>query len=198
VKGMNIYLCGVGGQGIGLLAEIMIQSCLSAGHTVRGVDTHGLAQRGGIVVSHLRLGEHAFSPKVPLGEADLILGLERLEAYRATVSMLRPGGSVVYYDCDYQPIHVRMGKATYPSADDLASAVMARGGRLERVFLDDLPDQRMQNVALLGRVASMGAIPGVTPEVVETELRDILPAGVLEANLQVFEQAALTNSALAK
>ena len=191
MKPMNIYLCGVGGQGIGLLAEIMIQSCLKAGHAVKGVDTHGLAQRGGIVFSSIRLGEQVHTPMIAPGEADLILGLERLEAFRAVVSMLREGGSVVYYDCEYQPIHVRMGKAHYPSALELEEAVLKRHGRLERVRFDDMVDPRMQNVALIGRVATMGVIEGLTPQIVEQSLCDVLPEAVMNANLDVLHRAAL-------
>jgi indolepyruvate ferredoxin oxidoreductase, beta subunit len=190
MKPLNIYLCGVGGQGIGLLAEIMLQSCLAAGYRVHGVDTHGLAQRGGIVSSHIRLGERVHAPKIAPGEADLVIALERLEAYRAVVSMLRAGGSVEYYDCEYQPIHVRMGQAHYPSALELEEAVAQRGGHLERVLLGNLPDPRMQNVALLGRLAALGLVEGLTPALIEEQLAAVLPAAVLEANLAVLRQAA--------
>ena len=189
----NIYLCGVGGQGIGLLAEVMIQSCLSAGHRVKGVDTHGLAQRGGIVTSHIRLGERVFSPRIPPGQAEIVLGLERLEAYRAAVGMLKDGGTVVYYDCEYQPIHVRMGKAQYPSVAELEQVVKERHGRIERVFLD-LPDPRMQNTALLGRFAALGLVEGLTPAIVEAQLSELIPAAALEENLNVFRAASLAQA----
>lgn len=189
MKPANIYLCGVGGQGIGLLAEVVIQSCLSAGHRVMGVDTHGLAQRGGVVTSHIRLGEHVFSPRIPPGQADIVLGLERLEAYRAAVGMLNDGGTVVYYDCEYQPIHVRMGKAQYPSVDELERVVRERHGSIERVALE-LDDPRMQNTALLGRFAALGLIDGLTPAIVEAQLCNVIPAAVLEDNLTVFRAAS--------
>lgn len=192
MRGANIYICGVGGQGIGLLAEVLIQSCLQAGHAVKGVDTHGLAQRGGIVTSHIRLGAGVYAPQVPPGQADLVLGLERLEAYRATLEMLKTGGTVVYYDCEYQPIHVRMGRGSYPGAAELARAVGERGGRLERVLLEGLPDPRMQNTALLGRVTSLGLIDGLTPALVEEQLAALVPASAREANLDVFRRAAAT------
>ena len=183
---MNIYLCGVGGQGIGLLAEVLSQACLRAGHPVRGCDTHGLAQRHGTVVSHLRLGARARMPRVPAERAHLVVGLERLEALRAVGPMLRPEGTVVYYDTVYQPIHVRMGERDYPSADDLARAVAEKRGVVERVLVEDLPDPRMQNIALLGRVVKTGAVPGVTAEVAEQALAAAVPEELLEANLAVF------------
>jgi indolepyruvate ferredoxin oxidoreductase beta subunit len=190
VSQTNIFLCGVGGQGIGMLAEVLIQACLRAGHKVKGMDTHGLAQRGGVVVSHLRLGEGVRSPEIPPGQADIVLGLERLEALRGALSMLKPGGSVVYYDCEYQPMHVRMGKAKYPSAAELEAAVAARGGGVERVLVEGLKDPRMQNTALLGRLAGLGLIQGLTPELVEETLREVIPASALDDNLAVFRQAA--------
>jgi indolepyruvate ferredoxin oxidoreductase beta subunit len=190
VASFEIYMTGVGGQGIGVLSEVMIQACLAAGHQARGVDTHGLAQRGGIVVSHLRLGKQALTPRIAPGSADLVIALERLEALRAAALMLRRGGTVVYYDTEYQPIHVRMGKVRYPSADEVAEAVRKRNGRVERVFVDDLPDPRMQNSAVLGRVASLGLIDGVSVEHIEQALRDVLSPSALEANLAVFAQGA--------
>ena len=189
MKPLNIYLCGVGGQGIGLLAEVLARACLAAGHTVHGCDTHGLAQRGGIVVSQLRLGDHFHTPRVPPGEADLVIALERLEAARAAAAMLAEGGTVVYYDTVQQPIHVRMGEAEYPDHARLEKAVAARQGRLERVLLEDLPDARMQNVALLGRLATLGAIEGVTPAVVQGALEEVVPPRARDANLEVFRRA---------
>ncbi|GAG76749.1 unnamed protein product, partial [marine sediment metagenome] len=107
MKPMNIYLTGVGGQGIGLLSDVLALACVRAGYRVRGCDTHGLAQRGGTVVSHLRIGDSLFGPRVPPGQADLVVGLERLEALRAARAMLKSGGRLLYYDAVYQPIHVR-------------------------------------------------------------------------------------------
>jgi indolepyruvate ferredoxin oxidoreductase beta subunit len=186
---MNIYLCGVGGQGIGLLAEVLGQACLAAGHPVRGCDTHGLAQRHGTVVSHLRLGPAALVPRVPAGRAHLVVGLERLEALRAVKPMLGPGGTVVYYDTIYQPIHVRMGQHAYPGADALERAVQAKGGRLERVFFEDLADPRMQNVALLGRVVGTGVIENLPPAIAEAALSAAVPSRLLDENLAVFRRA---------
>jgi indolepyruvate ferredoxin oxidoreductase beta subunit len=190
MKPTNVYLIGVGGQGIGLLSEVLSQACLAAGHAARGCDTHGLAQRHGTVVSHLRLGDRPYPPRVPPGQADLVIGLERLEALRGIVSMLKPGGTAVYYDTAYQPVHVRTGEAPYPSAADLQQAVDDRDGTLERVLLDGLDDPRMQNVALLGRIVARGLIEGVTAELTEAALREAVPPKALDANLEVFRRAA--------
>ena len=188
MRALNVYLCGVGGQGIGLLSDVLSHACQAAGHFVRGCDTHGLAQRGGVVISHLRLGDRIFTPRVPLGEAGLVVALERLEGLRAAVSMLATSGLLLYYDTAYQPLHVRLGRAVYPTADDLAACVAHKNGRLERVFVPDLPDPRMQNIALLGRLAALQAIDDVSAAEIERALQQILPPKLLPANLALFHR----------
>ncbi len=190
MKPMNIYMAGVGGQGIGLLSDVLTRACVLAGYNVRGCDTHGLAQRGGVVVSHLRIGKELFGPRVPPRLADLVVGLERLEALRATRAMLKPGGTVVYYETTYQPIAVRTKESEYPSTDELESAVQGLNGKLEQVQISELPDPRMQNVALIGRIASLKAIEDVTTEIFEQALVNALPPKVKEANMAVFKEAA--------
>jgi indolepyruvate ferredoxin oxidoreductase, beta subunit len=189
MRELNVFMSGVGGQGIGLFADVLTRACMAAGLRVLGADTHGLAQRGGIVVSHLRLGDLPCTPRVPPGEAHIVVGLERLEALRGAETMLAPGGTVLFYDSVYQPIHVRMGLAAYPSVGELEASVAARGGRLERVRVDDLPDPMMQNVALLGAFASLRIIGDLTPDIVEGTLASVVPARALDANLRVFRDA---------
>jgi indolepyruvate ferredoxin oxidoreductase beta subunit len=116
-----------------------------------------------------------------------VVGLERLETLRGVRTMLRRGGTAVYYDSVYQPIHVRLGQADYPSPTALAEQVAARGGKVERVFIDDLDDPRMQNAALLGRLGALEVIPGVGRELLEQALAASVPRAALEANLAVFQ-----------
>jgi indolepyruvate ferredoxin oxidoreductase, beta subunit len=187
---LNIYVSGVGGQGIGMLTETLGQACLAAGHAIHGCDTHGLAQRGGTVISHLRLGDGVFTPRVPEGEAHLVIALERLEALRGVQTHLWPGGALLYYDAVYQPIAVRMGKARYPAATEIDAAVAARSGAVHRVFVEGLEDPRMQNSALLGVLAARGLVPNVDVQRAEAAIRAAVPKAALEANLAVFLKAA--------
>lgn len=185
----NIYLCGVGGQGIGLLAAVLAQAAERAGLPVRACDTHGLAQRGGVVSSHIRIGEDALTPLVPEGAADLVLALERLEALRGASQYLKSGGKVVYYDSVYQPVSVRMGAAKYPSLEETGKEISGMGGEAHAVSLEDIRDPRMQNSALLGRVAALKTIPGLEAGVIEKILKEMVPAAVLEENLKIFRAA---------
>ncbi len=182
----NIYLCGVGGQGIGLLAAALAQAAERSGLEVHACDTHGLAQRGGVVSSHIRLGADALTPLVPEGGADLVLALERLEALRGAAQYLKKGGKVIYYDTAYQPVSVRMGQARYPSAEEVAKEVSAMGGEVFPVFLKELRDPRMQNSALLGRLAAIKPVPGLRAEVIEEVLKEIIRPEALEENLKIF------------
>lgn len=186
----NVYICGVGGQGIGLLAAVLAEAASRSGLEVRACDTHGLAQRGGVVSSHIRLGADALTPLVPERGADLVLALERLEALRGAAVYLKKGGKVIYYDAAWQPVSVRTGQASYPAAEEVRLAVAGFGGEALSTRFEDLPDPRMQNSALLGFVASLGAVPGVPAAAIEQVLRELAPPAALEENLKVYSAAA--------
>lgn len=186
----NIYLCGVGGQGIGLLSLALAQAAARSGLKVISCDTHGLAQRGGVVASHIRLGADALTPLVPEGGADLVVALERLEALRGAAQYLKKGGKVIYFDTAYQPVSVRSGQAPYPSAQKVAEEVAAMGGSVLGVEPGEESDPRMQNSALLGSLAAAALIPGLTPGILEEVVKEIVPPAVLEENLKIFRSAA--------
>lgn len=183
---MNIYITGVGGQGIGLLAEVLIRAADHAGLPVKGVDTHGLAQRGGIVVSHLRVGGDIFSPLIPEGEADLAVALERHEALRALNGFVRDGGTLVWYDTVWQPLEVRIGAAPEVARDTIENECARRTVRNIRVRVDDLPDVRMQNIALLAAVCGNEIIPGIRREHYEQAMSDLMDGKMLKKNRDLF------------
>jgi indolepyruvate ferredoxin oxidoreductase beta subunit len=186
---LNIYLSGVGGQGIGLLSETLMRAYDRAGYPVRGVDTHGLAQRGGMVESHLRVGYAGGSPLIEPGRADLVLSLERTEALRAMSSQLRKGGALAFYDTLWQPLPVRLGEAGEATLEDLKNSAGQADIRILRVHLDDLPDVRMQNMALLGAAFHGGFLPGLKEENLKGALEDLMEGGQGEANRKVLENS---------
>ena len=183
----NIYMTGVGGQGIGLQAELLARAAAQAGLPVKGCDTHGLAQRGGIVSSHLRLGQGAHSPLVEAGRADLVVALERCEALRALRAMLAPSGVLLWYDASWQPLEVRLGKARAVETEDVFAEAAARGVVARRVFREDLDDPRQQNMALVADIAGAGLIPGLGLEHYRTALADLLDGAALAKNIAVLE-----------
>ncbi len=183
---MNIHMTGVGGQGIGLLSEVLLRALSRAGMEVRGVDTHGLAQRGGTVISQIRTGSGEFSPLVAPGEADIVIALERHEALRAVTAYLRNGGALAYYDAVWQPFDVRNGSVPVVSVEALHGECARRDITVARVFRDDLADPRMQNTALLSEVLRKGLIPGLRHEHLLGAYGDLLAGGALAANLEIL------------
>jgi len=100
----EIFIIGVGGQGIGVLSELLLRACDYCGYKVKSVETHGLAQRGGTVSSHLRLGTNVYSPIIMSNSADMVVSLERNEAMRGMNDQLKDNGTLVYYDTSWQPL----------------------------------------------------------------------------------------------
>jgi len=183
----NIYLAGVGGQGIGLLSEIILRAGDHAGLPVKGVDTHGLAQRGGIVKSQIRMGKDAHAPLIAERCADLLVALERHEALRAMHSALKARGTLIYYNAVWQPLDVRLGRDPEVSAEMLENAARAREIKTIQVYDPDLPDARMQNIALLAVIAKGELIPGVRLEDYTRAMEDLMAGRMLEANRTLFE-----------
>jgi indolepyruvate ferredoxin oxidoreductase, beta subunit len=109
----NIFLAGVGGQGILLASEVLGEAFLRAGHDVKKSEVHGMAQRGGAVTTHLRFGPTVHSPLIEPGTADLLLAFEKLEALRF-LHMLAPGGTIVVNVQEIPPAPVSAGRERYP------------------------------------------------------------------------------------
>src|SRR5512135_3364487 len=91
----NVLVVGVGGQGVLLASEILAEAALRSGFTVKKSEVHGMAQRGGVVSSHVRFGKSIFSPLIPQGEADVILAFEEAEALRWLPFLRRKGFLIV-------------------------------------------------------------------------------------------------------
>jgi len=181
----NILLVGVGGQGILLASEILAETFMLAGFDVKKSEIHGMSQRGGSVVSHVRFGREVFSPTVPEGEGDILFGFELLETYRA-LPLLRPGGTVVANDYRIAPPSVLLGQAAYP--DDLPARMRAQFP--DFLLVDGLHlaqqagDVRAANTVLLGAVAKR--LP-IDEAIWQQALQNMVPKKALEVNRQAFQ-----------
>ena len=185
---MDIYIIGVGGQGIGLLSEAIIRAADYAGLPVRGTDTHGLAQRGGTVSSCVRLGSHAHSALIQAHCSDMVIALERNEALRGLNSHLRDGGTLVYYDTQWQPLLVRLGKEPLLKSEYLSGECLRRSIQEYRIIPTKLSNPKMQNIALLANIAKYNCIPNITLSHYEQALADLLEGNKLEKNLSLFHE----------
>ena len=186
----NVYLIGVGGQGIGLLSEVLLRAADYAGHIVKAVDTHGLAQRGGVVVSNLRLGPDVHSPIIPEREADLLVALERHEALRGMNSALKDYGTLIYYNTVWQPLDVRLKQAAEIREDTISRVCEKRNIREFKVFETHLADARMQNVVVLGTMNRHHLVPDITSEDYTKAMKDLLRGETLQRNLKLFEEVS--------
>jgi indolepyruvate ferredoxin oxidoreductase, beta subunit len=183
----DIYLIGVGGQGIGLLSEIILRAADHAGHPVKGVDTHGLAQRGGIVQSQVRIGAGANSPLIKQGSADLVVALERHEALRGMNSALRNGGTLLYYNTVWQPLAVRLNQAEEISEKMIQEECGRRTIREIKVFREGLTDVRWQNMVLLAHIDKLMLIPKVHTEHYRLAMADLMDGSMLQKNEAIFD-----------
>jgi indolepyruvate ferredoxin oxidoreductase beta subunit len=190
MKSFNIYIIGVGGQGIGLLSQALLRGIDHAGIPALAVDTHGLAQRGGIVVSQIRCGDRVHSPLIMSHSADLVLGMEIHEAARGASLALKKSGILVFLDVSWQPLPVRLGRGPEITAGEVVQACTVLGAVPIRLEVGTLPDARMQNMALLGAVSKNALVPGVSKEHYEAALEDLLSGDLLEKNRAVFDAFA--------
>lgn len=122
----NILICGVGGQGTILASYVLGNAALKEGLKVRLGEIHGMAQRGGSVVSHVRMGDEVYGSVIPLEKADVIIAFEPLEALR-NISSLKKGGKVILNTERINPISFSLGESEYPQIEEIISTLSEKG-----------------------------------------------------------------------
>ena len=180
----NILLAGVGGQGVLLASQIFTSVAIEADLDVKQSEVHGMSQRGGSVTSHVRFGEKVFSPTIDPGDADFLIGFERLETLRNT-HCLKPGGTIIYNTMRINPSTVASGVAEYP--DDIAAQIAAFG---EKTFAIDglglglqAGNSRSANVVMVGAVSSFLSLP---ESLWESKIKELLPPKLVDLNIKAF------------
>lgn len=180
----NILLVGVGGQGILLASEILSEAAMLAGFDVKKSEIHGMSQRGGSVVSHVRYGREVFSPIVPEGEGDILFGFELMETCRS-LPLIKPGGTVVANDLQISPPAVLMGQETYPT--DLVLRIQDRFPDFLLVDGQQLATNagnvRAANTVLLGAVSKR---LDIAEELWMKSLEKMVPAKAVDVNIRAF------------
>ncbi len=184
-KVTNIVLVGVGGQGILLAAEILSETFMLAGFDVKKSEIHGMSQRGGSVVSHVRYGKEVFSPMVPEGDGDILFGFELMESYRH-LSLLKPGGTVVVNDLCIAPPSVLIGQEQYPA--DMALKIQDLFPDCLLVDGQNLAIQagnaRAANTVLLGAVSKR---LDIEEKYWVEAIEKMVPKKALDVNLKAFQ-----------
>ena len=180
---VNIILSGVGGQGTILAAKLLAQAAMNRGETVKTAETIGMAQRGGSVVSHVRIGERIQSPLIPLAHADLIIGFEPAEAIRC-LPYLRENGIVIMSSKVIVPMATALGKSQYLLSDMINYLEMAK---IHHIVIDTdticelCGSSKVSNVALLGD-ASKASATGFTLDEIRQAIFDRVPEKFVKQN----------------
>lgn len=181
----DFIIAGVGGQGGLLATSVLARVFVKAGFDVKTSEVHGMAQRGGTVISYVRRGQKVYSPLVPKGKADVILGLEILEAYRQLPD-LKEGGLVLTSDERIKPVSVIMGQAQYP--DIRPEWFSSRAGQvliipaLEKAR--EAGNVRAANTVCLGALSRFLEIP---VDVWKETIAETVPPRAVDVNLKAFE-----------
>ena len=177
---------GVGGQGTLLASDVLAGAGLRAGFDVKKAEVHGMAQRGGSVTSHVRWGAQVHSPLVSCGQADVILAFEKLEAARCA-HLVRPGGCVLVNDHAIPPVAVNIGRAVYPTDEQILSTLLAATPNVHLVpgmaLARQVGEPRTVNIVLLGALSRFVAIE---LEHWLSSLQERVPSRVAEINRSAF------------
>jgi len=188
---MNCILAGVGGQGTVLASRLIAQSAMNKGLKARTAETIGMAQRGGCVVSHVRLGEELYSPLVPLKSADVIIGFEPAEAVRC-LGFLKDEGTVIVSQKAIKPVTVSLSGADYDGREML-SYLRKKVPKLiivdSEAICAECGSPKVINVALLGAAAASGVL-GLSLDDMEATIKENLPEKFVAINLQALSRGA--------
>ncbi len=188
---MNSYricLIGVGGQGTLLATLVLAEAAILAGYDALGSEVHGMAQRGGIVESTVIIGDIR-SPIISDGEADVLIGFEPVETYRA-LGKCSADSVVVSNTVPVTPYSVAIGKGPYPNVEKLFDFIRGQVKQLITLDAQALAQQAgtrlATNIVMLGALAGSGVLP-IPGEVFKETIRTKTKEKLVEVNLRAFD-----------
>lgn len=180
----NVLLVGVGGQGVLVASKILVEGLLKAGFDVKKSEVHGMAQRGGSVVSQVRFGPRVFSPLIRKGEGDILLSFEKLEALRYR-EHLGPQALVLINDQEVLPPAVSMGLEAYPR--EVSETLKAKERSVHLV--QGIEEARKAGNLKAVNIVLVGVLSRFLPleeKIWHKTLREQFPPALQEVNLRAF------------
>lgn len=183
----DILLCGVGGQGTVLASKLIAAAAMAKGNTVHSAETIGMAQRGGSVTSHIRIGDNASSPLIPHGSADILIAFEPAEAVR-NLGYLKKDGIAIVNTVPVRPTT----ESLHPTGYDGVEMIEYLKKKCTCITVDanelckPLGSSRFFNVAVLGVLVASGRLD-IDAETMKTEIQKRVPERFVEINLKAFE-----------
>ena len=182
----DILICGVGGQGTVLASKIIAAAAMEEGSSVHSAETIGMAQRGGSVTSHVRVGENACSPLIPFGGADMLLAFEPGEAVR-NLRYLKKGGIAVVNTTAVKPVTESLRDTGY----DGSEMTTYLRQKCDCIFINaeevckPFGSTKFFNIILLGVAAGSGHM-GLSRETLLKQIEQRVPSRFLDVNIQAF------------
>ena len=190
----NIFLCGVGGQGLVLMTTVIGNACAKSGKNVITGEMYGLSQRSGAVSVHLRIGEDAFSPLIGYGEADILVALEAIESLRYIEYLKRDGVVLMNKRIMHPPIEtskiITTKGAKYITLNDVVSTLKDWTPNI--AVIDALKLAResgnvyTENTVFLGCLSALEVFP-VEETYLKESISEAVPTKTIEQNLKAFE-----------
>jgi indolepyruvate ferredoxin oxidoreductase beta subunit len=184
----DILIAGVGGQGTVLASRLLAAAAIESGYFARTSETIGMAQRGGCVVSHVRIDSEELSPIIPIGHVDLLIGFEMAEAAR-NISKLSPNGKCIVNNQVIKPVTVTLGGTEYDKSG-IEEYIKSNSGN--PVFVDgynlasQLGSVKAVNVVLLGAAEIEGFLP-FDKGIMEKVIKDNVPQKYADLNMKAFK-----------
>ncbi|HUV76333.1 MAG TPA: indolepyruvate oxidoreductase subunit beta [Dehalococcoidales bacterium] len=188
MKKLDLLITGVGGQGVILASDIIGDAAITTGYDIKKTDALGMAQRGGSVTSNVRIAPQVRSPLIKMGEADMLLAFEKLEAARWS-HYLRPGGIAIVNNHALPPLSVSLGSERYPGDDEIINILKQRTDRV--YFVEgtrrarELGNVRVLNIFMLGCVSLFAPFKVQTWE---DSISQHLPPKLRQINIEAFNQ----------
>ena len=190
----NIVITGVGGQGNVMASRVLSNMLVRRGYRITIGETFGMSQRGGAVMSHIRVSEDTqWSPQIPRRKADMVVALEPVEAIRVLMTYGNPEVKVLINTRPIYPVGVITGELSYPSLNQIRSTVESLSANAW--FLDatdeavKLGNSILGNIIMIGAATAVGALP-VNREDFQDVIVRTLPPDKLSVNLQAFDIGA--------
>ncbi|CDG65414.1 MAG: indolepyruvate ferredoxin oxidoreductase, beta subunit [Methanobacterium sp.] len=185
----NIYISGVGGQGIIKTSVIMGEAAMQSGLSVVVGEIHGMSQRGGVVSTQMKIGD-SHSPIIEKGKADLLLAFEPLEALRA-INMINKDSYVVVNTSTIYPFNIKQSEYPYPELSVLLDEIESQAKKVIALDADGIAKKAGHilsvNMVLLGAATAIPGFP-VDKETIIKSMQDNLPKKSLPINQEAFEE----------
>ncbi|RAP46795.1 MAG: indolepyruvate ferredoxin oxidoreductase subunit beta [Methanosphaera sp. rholeuAM74] len=184
----NIYICGIGGQGIIKTSIVIGETALNTGKNVVMSEIHGMSQRGGVVSTELKIGDD-YSPIIPKGASDLILAFEPIEALRALEKSSKDTVLVVNTK-KVLPATINQQDVDYPDIDEVLDELKSKFSKVYAINANKIALKAghplSMNMAMVGAATAISSFPLDKDDVIET-MKNNLPKKSIEINLKAFE-----------